>query len=94
MKYIKPTEGAYLKHKNGNILLYGKNDAICTITPGWSKYRKEKTEHGSYDKFEAYIPATPEEILWIKACMKVRKFIPFNKISFEQMINNPQYEIY
>lgn len=93
MEYIKPSEGAYLKHKNGNILLYGKQDAVCTITKN-GKYRKDKHEHGNYDKGESYVPATPEEILWIKSCMKVDKFIHFNKKSFEQMIEEPQYEIY
>ncbi len=90
MEYIKPTEGAYLKHKNGNLLLYGKKDAICTVRAEARIYRNEKSkEHGNYDKHESYIPATPEEITWIKACIAVNKFIPFKNIKIE-----PSYEIY
>ncbi len=91
MEYIKPTEGAYLKHKNGNILLYGKKDAICTISPDYSKYRKEDGggEHGNYDKDEAYVPATPNEILWINKCMELGRYIPFKDTNIQ-----PEYEIY
>lgn len=90
MGYIKPSEGAYLKHKNKNILLYGKKDAICTVNPTAHKYRFHKDkEHGNYDKGESYILATPEEIAWINECMKLDKYIPFKDINI-----TPQYEIY
>lgn len=90
MDYIKPSEGAYLKHINGNILLYGKQNAICTINTSAKKFRgKEINEHGNYDKGAYYILATPEEIDWVNKCMELDRYIPFKDINIEL-----QYEIY